>query len=518
MRKTGKMNDHRSSIGTTHPNIPQDPRDARCPTGIEGLDDIIGGGFPRDCFYLIQGDPGSGKTTLALQFLLEGVRRGEKVFYITLSETTDELLKVARSHGWSLAEIPLLELSAIETILRPETQTTVFHPSEMELAKVSRLVLDEARKAQPARVVFDSLSEFRLLAETPLRYRRQLLTLKQEFAKLGSTVLLLDDKMDKSGTGADPHVLSLTHGVIDMEQLSPDYGVSRRRLRVSKLRAVKFREGYHDYAINTGGLCVFPRVVASEHHADFELEPFSSGLKELDALLGGGMDRGTTALILGPAGTGKSTLALQHAVQMAAKGERSLIFTFDETRHVMMARAKALGLDLEKGIKDGLMTVQQVDPAELSPGEFATRIRKGVDASAKLVVIDSLNGYLNAMPGEKYLNNQLHELISYLNQQGVITILVMAQHGLVSAAEAPVDLSYLSDTVISLRYFEVSGGIKQAISVVKKRSGRHEKTIREFKIEQGKGVSVGEPMKDFHGVLSGVPVFSGHERQIMKTS
>ena len=385
------------------------------------------------------------------------------------------------------------------------------------------------------------------MAETALRYRRQLLTLKQQFAKFKSTVLLLDDKMNKRGV-IDPHVLSLTHGVIDMEQLSPDYGTSRRRLRVSKLRAVKFREGYHDYIIATGGLRVFPRMIAAEHRVDFRHGAVSSGIKELDALCGGGLDRGTTTLILGQAGTGKSTLALQYAVQMADQGERSMIFTFDETRSVMLSRAKALGFELEKAIESGTITVQQVDPAELSPGEFAVRILdgvkagcklgaitvqqvapaelspgefavrilRGVEAGCKLVAIDSLNGYLNAMPGEKYLNNQLHELCTCLNQQGVVTILVLAQHGLAAAAEAPVDLSYLSDTVVNLRYFEAYGEVKQAITVVKKRSGGHEKSIREFKLMSGKGIVIGEPLKQFQGVLTGVPVFRGSEKQILK--
>jgi circadian clock protein KaiC len=354
------------------------------------------------------------------------------------------------------------------------------------------------------------------MAETALRYRRQLLTLKQQFAKLKSTVLLLDDKMDKSGAAIDPHVLSLTHGVIEMEQLSPDYGTSRRRLRVSKLRAVKFCEGYHDYIIATGGLRVFPRMIAAEYRAQFEHESVSSGIAALDSLCGGGFDRGTTTLILGPAGTGKSTLALQFAVQMAKQGERSMIFTFDETRSVMLSRAKALGFELGKGIESGMITVEQIDPAELSPGEFAIRIRRGVEAGCKLVAIDSLNGYLNAMPGEKYLNNQLHELCSYLNQQAVVTILILAQHGLVATPEAPVDLSYLSDTVISLRYFEAYGEVKQAIAMVKKRSGDHEKTIREFKLMPGKGIIFGEPLKLFQGVLTGVPVFRGSEDQMMK--
>jgi circadian clock protein KaiC len=491
-------------------------RDVRCASGVEGLDDILAGGLPRDCFYLVQGDPGSGKTTLALQFLLEGVRRGEKVFYITLSETREELLQVARSHGWSIDKIPLLDLSAVENLLRPEAQTTVFHPSEVELMKVSQLLLKEVRKVRPKRVAFDSLSEFRLMAETPLRYRRQLLTLKQQFAKMKSTVLLLDDRMTKQAV-MDPHVLSLTHGILEMEQLSPDYGTSRRRLRISKLRAVKFREGYHDYIIATGGLRVFPRMIAAEHHTKFRHAPVSSGIKQLDSLCGGGLDRGTTTLILGPAGTGKSTLVLQYAVQMAKKGERSIIFAFDETRSVMLSRAKALGFNLEKAIARDTITVQQVDPAELSPGEFAVRILRGVEAGCKLVAIDSLNGYLNAMPGEKYLNNQLHELSSYLNQQGVITLLVLAQHGLIAAAEAPVDLSYLSDTVVSLRYFEAYGEVKQAIAMFKKRSGHHERTIREFKLTPGKGIDVGEPLREFQGVLTGVPVFRGSEKQIMKS-
>jgi circadian clock protein KaiC len=505
-KKMGQESQHRKG--------PEMVGDERSPSGVEGLDNILAGGFLRGGFYLIQGDPGSGKTTLALQFLLEGLRRGEKVFYITLSETKQELLQVARSHGWSLDKIPVLDLSAVENLLRPDAQTTVFHPSEVELTKVSQLLRDEVRKTQPARVAFDSLSEFRLMAETPLRYRRQLLALKQQFAKSKSTVLLIDDKMDK-GEAVDPHVLSLTHGVIDMEQLSPDYGASRRRLRILKLRAVKFREGFHDYVIATGGLTVFPRMIAAEHRAQFRAGSVSSGIQELDALFGGGLDRGTTTLILGQAGTGKSSLALQYAQHMADQGEHSMIFTFDETRSVMLSRAKGLGFNLQKAIDDGMITVQQVDPAELSPGEFAVRILRSVEAGCKLVAIDSLNGYLNAMPGEKYLNNQLHELCSSLDQQGVVTILILAQHGLAAAPEAPVDLSYLSDTVASLRYFEAFGEVKQSIAVVKKRSGRHEKTIREFKLIPGKGIVVGEPLRDFQGVLTGVPIFRGDEEQMM---
>lgn len=487
-----------------------------CHTGLEGLDAIIGGGLPSNCFYLVQGDPGSGKTTLALQFLFEGRRRGETALYITLSETRDELERVAASHGWSLEGIPLLEFSAIEALSQPESQTTVFHPSEMELGKVSQLLRDEIAKHRPQRVVFDSLSEFRLLAETALRYRRQLLSLKQELARRGSTVLLLDDKMDSGRMGGDPHVLSLTHGVIEMEQLSPDYGKSRRRLRVMKMRGVRFSEGYHDYIIERGGILVFPRLVAAEHHMSFRRESIASGCPPFDELLGGGLDRGTTTLIMGPAGTGKSTLALQYACSMADRGEPSLLFTFDETRHTMLARADALGLNLGEHLRTGLVQIQQVDPAEISPGEFTGRIQAGVEQGARLVGIDTLNGYLNAMPGEQYLASQLHELSAYLNRQGVVTIFTLAQHGIVAALDAPVDLSYLADTVVSLRYFEAAGAMKKAISVIKKRSGRHEQTIREFALETGRGIRIGEPLKDFQGVLSGTPVFSGSQEKIMR--
>ncbi|HET9961283.1 MAG TPA: ATPase domain-containing protein [Nitrospiraceae bacterium] len=490
--------------------------DQRCPSGIEGLDSILGGGLPSNCFYLVQGDPGSGKTTLALQFLLEGLRHGEKTLYITLSETKEELLKVARSHGWSLDGISLLELSAIEPFLRPEAQTTVFHPSEAELTKITTLLLDNIRHAQPDRVVFDSLSEFRLMAETPLRYRRKLLGMKQEFAKYRSTVLLLDDQMDQHRSGADPHVLSLAHGVLELEQLSPDYGRSRRRLRVLKLRGVRYLEGYHDYVIETGGLEIFPRVVAAEHRSEFQREPVSSGSKELDDLLGGGLDRGTTTLIIGPAGTGKSTLAMQYAAQMAQQGERSVMFTFDEVRDIVLARADALGLNFSAHIPSGLIAVNQLDPAEISPGEFGTRVLRCVAGGCKLVIIDSLNGYINAMPGDKYLNNQLHELSAYLNQQGVLTIFIVAQHGLIGAFEAPVDLSYLADTVVNVRFFESEGAVKQALSVIKKRSGHHERTIRELQLQGGQGLRIGPPLTQFHGILTGAPVFHGTPAQMMK--
>ena len=489
-----------------------------CMTGVEGLDDILAGGIERNCFYLVQGDPGSGKTTLALQFLLEGLRHNESGFYVTLSETRQELDIVAKSHGWSLDGITLLELSAIEALIRPEAHTTVFHPSELDLKRITELLLEEIQKVRPARLVFDSLSEFRLMAETPLRYRRELLRLKQEFATSKTTVLLLDDKMDRAGIHADPHVLSLAHGVVEMEQLSPDYGTSRRRLRVLKMRGIRYREGYHDYSIITGGLRVFPRLIAAEHHLDFHREPVSSGLAEMDELLGGGLDRGTTTLIMGPAGTGKSTLALQYANEMAQNGERGMIFAFDETLGLMVARAESLGLPLKKHMEAGTLTARQIDPAEISPGEFVSLVRDGVRAGCKLFVIDTLNGYLNAMPGEQYLTNQLHELFAYLNQLGILTIVILAEHGLVTAAETPIDLSYLCDTVINLRYFEANGEVKQSAAVIKKRSGNHEKSIREFKVESGTGIRIGQPLTAFRGILTGLPQFSGGHDQMMRSA
>lgn len=483
--------------------------DARCATGVQGLDAILAGGVPRECFYLIQGDPGSGKTTLALQFLLEGIRRGERVFYVTLSETKAELDMVARSHGWSLEQVPLLELSALDRFLQPESQSTVFHVSEVELNAVSQLLTDEVRRHRPERVVVDSLSELRLMAETPLRYRRQLLALKQEFARHGSTALLLDDKIHDRQTGPDPHVLSIAHGVIELEQLSPDYGRSRRRLRVLKMRGVSFHEGYHDYAVQSGGLRIFPRLVAADHHAEFERESVSSGIPELDALLGGGLDRGTATLVVGQAGTGKSTLALQYATRLAARGERSVLFAFDETRSVVLTRAEKLGLDLAAHVASGCIALQQIDPAEISPGEFASRVVDEVARGARLVIIDTLNGYLHAMPGEKYLSSQLHELTAFLNQNGVMSILTLAQHGLVGATEVPIDLSYLSDTVVQLRFFEAGGAVKKAISVLKKRSGPHEPTIREFRLEPRHGLWIGPPLVELRGILTGVPIASG---------
>jgi circadian clock protein KaiC len=484
----------------------------KCITGIEGLDDILGGGFPRNRLYLIQGDPGVGKTTLALKFLLEGAQRQERGLYITLSETKEELLEVAHSHGWSLDQIAIMELSAIEGELLQEAQNTLFHPSEVELNRTTKLVLDQVQKMRPVRLVFDSLSEMRLLAETALRYRRQMLALKQFFAGRQITVLLLDDRT--SGEG-DLQVQSIAHGVLCLEKLPLDYGVERRRLKVVKMRGLKFRGGYHDFIIRQGGLQVFPRLVASEHHRPFKRESISSGLSPLDALLGGGLDRGTSSLLMGPAGAGKSTLAMQYALAMAGRGEPVVLYTFDESMGTLIARAQEIGMNIQTHIDSKIVAVHQVNPAELSPGQFATRIREAVEHDhAKLLIIDSLNGFMNAMPDEKFLSIQMHELLSFLGQQGTLTILTMAQHGLMGSMTAPVDLSYLADTVVLLRYFEAMGRVRKAISVIKKRSGRHESTIREFIISR-EGIEVGEPLIEFQGVLTGVPNYFGKDEKML---
>lgn len=484
---------------------------SRLGTGSAGLDSILQGGFPANRLYLVEGDPGTGKTTLALQFLLEGARRGEPVLYVTLSETKEELTAVADSHGWTLEGVTLHELVPPEESLKAEAQYTIFHPSEVELGETTRLVIDEVERIQPRRVVFDSLSEMRLLARDPLRYRRQILALKQFFAGRRSTVLLLDDR---TSNDADLQVQSIAHGVLMLEQLELDYGAERRRLRVAKLRGSRFRGGFHDFAIRTGGLEVFPRLVAADRRGEFTPEPVASGVTALDALLGGGLDRGTSTLVLGPAGCGKSSLAAHFAAAMAARGERAAAFIFDEGVNTYLSRAAGLGTNLREQVEAGRLTVQQVDPAELSPGEFAHAVCSSVERDgARLVIIDSLNGYLQAMPDERFLTSQMHELLTYLNQQGVVTLLVMAQHGFMGSMSSPVDVSYLADTVVLLRYFEAAGAIRRAISVVKKRTGRHEDTIRELRLSATHGVEVGEPLTAFRGVLTGVPVLAEEARK-----
>jgi circadian clock protein KaiC len=473
-------------------------------TGSEGLDHILNGGFSPNRLYLIEGDPGAGKTTLALGYLLQGAHQGEKGLYLTLSETREEINDVAASHGWSLESINIRELVASEEALTPDSQYTMYHPAETELAETTKAMLEEVERVKPNRVVIDSLSELRLLAQNPLRYRRQILALKQFFTGRQCTVLLLDDR---TSDDTDLQVRSIAHGVLSLEQLSPEYGAERRRLRVVKMRGKKYRGGYHDFVIMKGGLDVFPRLVAAEHHQAFVREKAESGLKPLDSLLGGGLDRGTSTLIIGPAGSGKSTIAVQYVVAAAARGEHAAIFAFDESRNTLLTRTAALGIGLEAQIESGRVTVQQIDPAELSPGEFVQIVRRQVERNkCKVIVIDSLNGYLNSMPEERFMTIQLHELLTFLGQHGVTTVLVVAQHGLMGASmQAPVDVSYLADCVILTRYFEYQGRVKKAISVVKKRSGNHEETIRELKMGP-RGISVGEPLEHFHGVLTGVPI------------
>ena len=478
----------------------------RTSTGSEGLDDILGGGFDPRRMYLYEGRPGSGKTTLAMQFLLEGAGRGEVTLYITLSETERELQLVAKRHGWSLDGVSIFELVPPETSLDPSQELNVLHPAEMELSETSRLIFDRVISLNPTRVVIDSLSELRLLAQSPLRYRRQILALKHFFSGRNSTVVLLDDLTSSQN---DLQLHSIAHGVVLLEQQAIDYGAERRRLRVVKMRGIPFRGGFHDFSIMRGGIKIFPRLVAAEHHLDFANDFVPSGNAELDSLLGGGLERGTNALLIGAAGVGKSSIALTYAIAAAERGERSAIFAFDEGRGTTLARARTLGLPLEEAMNSGMITLTQVDPAELAPGEFADLVRLSIERDkARIVIIDSLNGYLNAMPDERFLILQMHELLSYLSQLGVLTILLLAQHGLIGPMETPLDISYLSDAVVMLRYFEFDGTVRRAISVVKKRSGHHEHTIREFRLSH-QGIRVGPPLKGFSGVFSGTPTYLG---------
>jgi circadian clock protein KaiC len=483
----------------------------KCAMGVTGLDDILQGGLPRNCLYLIEGNPGVGKTTLALQFLLEGVRRKEPVLYVTLSETKNELQAVAKSHDWSLDGITIIELSAIETALAGKDQNTMFQPAELELNQLSKLLLEEFDRIHPSRIVLDSLSEMRLLAQNPLRYRRQVLALKQRFAERASTVLLLDDR---SATGTDIQVQSIVHGTISLSSEEVKYGGLRRYLSVTKLRGVKFQDGNHDYLIKKGGLIVFPRLIAAEHQGHFKEVLFSSGNAHLDMLVGGGLHAGTSNLLIGPAGTGKSTIAAMFAHAAGERGEKVNYYTFDESVHILRNRTRQLSLNMDGLVDKGLIELRQLDPAQVSPGELAYDIRCAVEQQhTKVVVLDSLNGYVSSVPSEEYLYLHLHELVAYLNQKGIMTLMVMAQHGLIGPMGVPIDISYLADTVILTRYFEAMGAVKKAISVIKKRSGRHETTIRELSMSP-QGVLIGPALVDFEGVLTGVPRFFGTREKI----
>ncbi|HCV78673.1 ATPase domain-containing protein [Pseudomonas oryzihabitans] len=484
-------------------------------TGNAGLDQVLRGGLPKDRLYLLEGTPGSGKTTLGLQFLFEGVRQGESVLYITLSETSEELRCVAESHGWSLDGVHLFELSAADAVLGGAQEQTILHPWESELGDTIELIQARVDELQPRRLVFDSLSEMRLLAQDPLRYRRQVLALKQFFAGRGLTVLLVDD-LTTSGGERDNHLHSLCHGVLTLERLTLDFGAARRRLQIQKLRGVDFIAGYHDFVLRRGGLEIYPRMTAAGHYQEFVGQPVPSNIADMDALLHGGPLRGTSTLITGPAGTGKTTLALQYVTAACARGERCAVYEFDERIGTLLKRAESMGMPLHRYIDEGLLVVHQIDPAELSPGEFAWRVRRDVDENdCRLLVMDSLNGYLAAMPQEQHLILQMHELLSYLSQSGVVTFLINPQHGLVGTMTSSLDISYIADTVVLIRFFEAQGRLRKAISILKHRGGGHEDAIRELRIDT-RGIRVGQPLVDFRGVLTGTPEYFGAKQPLME--
>lgn len=486
------------------------------PSGVPGLDDVLLGGFIREGFYLVQGDPGSGKTTVALQYVRSRIQAGESCLYITLTESSRDLDNAARSHNWSLEGIEFCDLTMSAANLVGVPESSIFHPAETELGETTQAIFAAVEKAKPKHVVFDGLSEMRLLSGNPLIYRRQMLALKEFFAQRHTTVLLLDDRSSAFG---DIQPESLVSGNIVLERTLPQYGRARRRMYATKVRGANFRGGYHDYDIIQGGVIVHPRLVAAEHHERFQREIYSSGIPNLDLMLDGGLTTGSTTLMLGPAGVGKSTVAMQFAVNAMKAGQKAAVYMFDEVLDTLVERVEKLCLSKEGGLRaymaEGLLHAQQVDPAEMSPGAFAFEVRRAVEAGTKVIIIDSLNGYLNAMPEERFLTTHLHEMFSYLNQKGVLTIMVVAQHGMIvgGGAAGDVDVSYLADSVLLYRYFEAQGSIKQAISVFKKRTGAHERTLREMKISSD-GLHVGDPLREFRGIMTGVPRYEGRAKML----
>jgi circadian clock protein KaiC len=475
-----------------------DEKTSRIDTGVSGLNDILSGGLPAGQMYLLEGDPGTGKTTLAMQFIIAGVKAGEKALYLTLSESKAGLEGSARSHGWKIEDLPIAEFIPAEASLNPKQQYSVFHPSEIELSETVQKFTQLIEEKKPDRLVIDSLSELRLLAADPMRYRRQLLALKHFFAGRDTTVLLLDDR---TGGHDDMQLQSIAHGVVRLEKMRRTYGVTRRQVEIIKLRGSAYREGFHDYMIVRGGLLIFPRLVASEHPALFDGERIKSELPALDQMFGGGIGRGSSTLLIGPSGSGKSTLAMSYAYGAAKRGDRAIVYTFDEVLRTAQDRAEGLGMPVREEIAKGTLAMSQVNPAELSPGQFAWQIRRDVEAKdTRVVVIDSLNGFLMSMPGEHDLDLHLHELISYLNQKGVVTFLIYTQHGLIDSMQTEVDVSYLADTVILLRYLETDGEIRQVLSVIKQRVGPHERTLRELRMTQN-GINISETLSSFRGVL-----------------
>lgn len=489
----------------------QEPLTPIATTGIAGLDFALQGGFARNHLYLVEGKPGTGKTTIALSFLREGDRRGERCLYLTLSETAEELRGGARSHGWDLGAIEIFELVPHESLLDENQQQSLLYSADLELGETTNALIQQIDRVRPHRIVLDSLSEIRLLSQASLRYRRQILALKHHLKKFGTTIMMLDDL---SSDLADVTLHSIAQGVIVLEELAPLYGAERRRLRVRKYRASTFRGGYHDFAIKTGGIEVFPRLVAADHRKAFERALVTSGVPELDQLFAGGLTRGTSTLLLGPAGAGKTLIALQHIHTALQRGESAAAFLFDEESQLLLSRLKSVGMDLEPYVASGQLTLQQVDAAELSPGEFAHRVRAQVDRGVTLLTIDSLNGYNLAMPHEQFLALHMHELLTYLNRTGVLTFLTLAQHGVLEGLESPVDITYISDTVVLLRFFEAEGRVRRAISVVKKRVGGHEDTIREFIIDRD-GLRLSQPLSYFQGILRGVPNYTGEGTSLM---
>jgi circadian clock protein KaiC len=486
--------------------------DALVSTGISGMDSVLGGGLTPARLYVLEGEPGTGKTTFALQFLLEGLRLGESAMYVTLSESALELRAVAASHGWTLEGMHIHELITGEGGIDPSKAYTVFHPSEVELGHTTRAIYDEVERVKPARVVLDSLSDLRPLSGNAFHYRQQVMALKQFFVNRGITILVLDDLMHAD---TDLDAKSIAHGVILLEQRHLEYGAERRRLRVGKYRGHQYRGGYHDFVIRRGGLGVFPRLVAADSRGRSNRDLLASGIEQLDALLGGGVERGTSTLITGAAGTGKSTVAAKFAEAATSRGQNAAMFIFDESASTLRARSAGLAIDLDKAVADGRLILEQVDPAELSPGEFVDRVVHAVEKrDCAIVVLDSLNGYLHAMPDERNLIIQLHELLSYLGQRGVASIVIGVQQGLIGHMSNVVDASYLADAIVLMRYFEAEGRVRQAVSVMKRRGGMHERTIREFLMNKS-GLHVGEPLSEFRGVLTGVPEYVGDKRTLM---
>jgi circadian clock protein KaiC len=500
---------------TRNTSEPIENIESRQSTGIAGLDHVLKGGLPSNRLYVVEGDPGSGKTTLALQFLREGVEAGQRVLYITLSETLEELADVAQSHGWTLDGIDFLELDSLSETLEDEASYTVYHPVDVELGETIKRIRAEVERLNPQRVALDSVSELKILSQTSVRYRREILGLKQFFAGRKCTVLILDDRTTPAG---EQQMQSIAHGVLRLEREEREYGATKRQARIIKMRGVNFFDGRHDFSIQTGGIELYPLLSIRDSFKENDNGAAKSGSAELDTLVGGGLERGTSALILGPAGCGKTTLCSHYLLSALKRGERVSCFQFEESMQTFLRRSAGFGMDFEPYVESGQFEFVQVDISQLSPGEFSSRVRQSVEErQAEFVVVDSLNGYLNGMPSERFLLIHMHELLSYLGNRGVVTLLTIAQHGMMgSSMHAPIDVSFLADTVVLLRYFEAGGAVRQAISVVKKRRGAHERTLREMKIGS-RGMEIGEVLEDFEGVLTGVPHFVGSDTMLMKS-